>query len=296
MAATAPNKGKQSSRGAGRRKPGRKNTSKITGRKASTQERVSKPRAGESPNAASSRRKLPRDLRRALQQQDAVLEKFGDASLEEIRNDAEGPPPGYIFVPKGDVYITRNCRTRSHEAKQTVYTVYNPKTQHTLGLYIATEIHTAVSLSATTTQAARTLAVAQKDARDTSKARALLRTQFPKMPTDTVETVLGHAFLKGSRRVGRSGKFEDEEVKVKLAVEAHIRHVHTEYEALLDGGVEREEARERVWSAVKRIKAIWAGMSEAEAEVVAAGVEVKKAGGKGRNGRSKVKRRAGVKR
>ncbi|KAK2783423.1 hypothetical protein FQN53_009186 [Emmonsiellopsis sp. PD_33] len=296
MAATPPDKGKRPPRGDRRRKPGKKNTSKTTGRKGSTQERVSKPSAGESPTAASKRRKLPRDLRRALQQQDAVLEKFGDASLEAIRTEAEGPPAGYIFVPKGDVYVTRNCRTRSHEAKKTVYTVYNPKAQRTLGLYIAADIHTAVALSAVATQDARTLAVEQKDARDTSKARALLRTQFPKMPTATVDTVLGHAFLKGSRRVGRSGKFEDEEIKVKLAVEAHIRHVHTEYEALLDGGMDREEARERVWGAVKRIKAIWAGMSEAEAEVAAAAVEVKKASGKGRNGRPKAKSRAGVKR
>ncbi|EEH50499.2 uncharacterized protein PADG_06578 [Paracoccidioides brasiliensis Pb18] len=37
--------------------------------------------------------------------------------------------------------------------------------------------------------------VAQKDARDISKARTLLCSQFPAMRTDTLETVLGHAFL-----------------------------------------------------------------------------------------------------
>ncbi|KLJ11770.1 hypothetical protein EMPG_13075, partial [Blastomyces silverae] len=68
--------------------------------------------------------RLPRELRRALEKQNAVKEKLGDSSLEAIRTETQGPPPGYVFVPKGDVYITRNCRSLSHEAKQTVYTVY----------------------------------------------------------------------------------------------------------------------------------------------------------------------------
>ncbi|OJD21096.1 hypothetical protein ACJ73_07567 [Blastomyces percursus] len=68
--------------------------------------------------------RLPRELRRALEKQNAVKEKLGDSSLEAIRTEAQGPPRGYVFVPKGDVYITRNCRSLSHEAKQTVYTVY----------------------------------------------------------------------------------------------------------------------------------------------------------------------------
>lgn len=42
----------------------------------------------------------------------------------QIRTETQGPSPGYIFIPKGDVYITRNCRSLSHDAKQTVYTVY----------------------------------------------------------------------------------------------------------------------------------------------------------------------------
>ncbi|OJD19575.1 hypothetical protein AJ78_00432 [Emergomyces pasteurianus Ep9510] len=237
--------------------------------------------------------RLPRELRRALKKQNAIKEKLGDASLEDIRTESQGPPPGYVFVPKGDVYITRNCRSLSHKAKQTVYTVYNPNTQRTLGLYIPSQIHTTVSQSASSTLTARALAVAQKDARDTSKARALLRNQFPAMPVDTLETVLGHAFLKGSRRVGRSGKVEREEVKVGLAVDAHIRHVHTDYEKLLEDGVERADARERVWGTVKKVRALWEGKKEdveAEAEAKAATIALKaggikkRGGGMGRNG------------
>ncbi|EDN05551.1 predicted protein [Histoplasma mississippiense (nom. inval.)] len=160
--------------------------------------------------------------------------------MATIRTETQGPSPGYIFIPKGDVYITRNCRSLSHDAKQTVYT--NPHTQRTPPKSTPPSPKTAAS-----TLHARSRAVAQKDARDTSRARTLLRAQFPAMPAETLEKVLGHAFLKGSRRLGRSGTVASEQVKVGLAVDAHIRHEHTEYERLLGDGVERAEARERVW-------------------------------------------------
>ncbi|PGH06098.1 hypothetical protein AJ79_06632 [Helicocarpus griseus UAMH5409] len=230
-----------------RRRKTRNSTSKTAPKSAVRKKR---PKSNSGP-------RVPRELRRALEKQKEVGEKLGDASLEEIRTDAQGPPPDYVFVPKGDVYITRNCRTRCHEARQTVYTVYNPKSRRTLGLYVPTDIHTAVTLSAADTQSARAQAVAQKDLRDSTKARELLETHFPNMPAQSLEKVLGHAFLKGSRRVGRSGKIESDEVKVRLAVEAHIRHEHTDYDRLLDCGVEWKEARARVRAKVNQVLALW---------------------------------------
>lgn len=76
------------------------------------------------------------------------------------------------------------------------------------------------------------------------------------MPAASLETVVNHAFLKGSGRVGRTSKRTDER-KAELAVEAHIRHTHTPYEELLDAGMDREEARELVWDTVQQIKAEW---------------------------------------
>lgn len=83
------------------------------------------------------------------------------------------------------------------------------------------------------------------------------------MPNDTLEIILNHAFLKGSGRVGRTSTTTDKR-KATLAVEAHIRHIHTPYETLLSSGVERCEARERVWPDVKAIKKSWGGSGEAK--------------------------------
>lgn len=73
-----------------------------------------------------------------------------------------------------------------------------------------------------------------------------------------MEIVLNHAFLKGSGRVGRTSMKTDER-KAVLAVEAHIRHVHTPYEALLDAGMTRDQARDAVWHTVQTIKTAWEG-------------------------------------
>ena len=77
------------------------------------------------------------------------------------------------------------------------------------------------------------------------------------MPADELRVILGHAFLKASGSVGPSGIVKDEERKVGLAVEAHIRPVHTDYEELLRQEVEKSEAREEVWEKVKGTKKRW---------------------------------------
>ena len=86
------------------------------------------------------------------------------------------------------------------------------------------------------------------------------------MPKDTLKLVLEHAFLKGSGRVGRTAMISDER-KTLLAVEAHIRHVHTPYEKLLDEGVGRKEAREKVWPTIQAVERAWQGCDDGEGEM-----------------------------
>ena len=58
--------------------------------------------------------------------------------------------------------------------------------------------------------------------------------------------------------MGRTSKRSDER-KAFLAVEAHIRHIHTPYEELLREGLEREQAREVVWDTVQELRNAWRG-------------------------------------
>lgn len=155
--------------------------------------------------------------------------------------EREPLPSGYVFVPKGDVYVTRHCRSKTRESRRVVYVVYNNAAKRTLGLRVPADIYSSVLHSAAATASSRANAVHLRDAKDSSRSRELLRSQFPLMPADSLETILDHAFLKGSGRVGRTGMKSDEH-KADLAVEAHIRHMHTPYEELLNAGVDRREA------------------------------------------------------
>lgn len=119
-----------------------------------------------------------------------------------------------------------------------------------------------VDLAEATCQS-RASAVQARDAKFISQGRQLLRDQFPLMPEESLDVILGHSFLKGSGRVGRTSTTTDKR-KAHLAVEAHIRHKHTPYEDLLDSGKRREEVRESVWPNVQAIKKAWEGKAEAE--------------------------------
>ncbi|KAK7224220.1 hypothetical protein V2G26_012223 [Clonostachys chloroleuca] len=59
---------------------------------------------------------------------------------EEILFDGQYPPLGYIFVPAGNLFITRHCRRLSKETEQKVYAYYRPRSKKKLakqyGLYI----------------------------------------------------------------------------------------------------------------------------------------------------------------
>ncbi|KAB8256070.1 hypothetical protein BDV32DRAFT_105663 [Aspergillus pseudonomiae] len=165
---------------------------------------------------------------------------------------------GYVFVPKGDVYVTRNCRTNTKESERTVYTVFDKTGKRTLGIRVPSDVYAAVLESAAATAETRANAVKLRDEKDLAHSRELLRTQFPLMPAESLEAILNHAFLKGSGRVGRTATKSDER-KADLAVEAHIRHMHTPYESMLHAGASREEARNAVWGLIKAIKTAWEG-------------------------------------
>ena len=61
-----------------------------------------------------------------------------------------------------------------------------------------------------------------------------------------------------SGRVGRSAAAKElDEEAVRLAVTAHVRHTETNYDKLLLKGIERRDAREKVYPEVSRILDRW---------------------------------------
>lgn len=82
--------------------------------------------------------------------------------------------------------------------------------------------------------------------------------QFPSCPSEEARSIAQHTAQRGSGRVGRSaaGRAIDP-TAIKLAVIAHIRHEHTDYDKLLMQGVERREARSMIQAALENRLMSW---------------------------------------
>lgn len=159
----------------------------------------------------------------------------------EITVSASTPmPKAYGFLPKGNCYKTLHCRKLTREAARPLYIVFEKKKQ--VGLRAPLEILHKVHKQAKETLSTRRAATNKRDATDIAKATAEIEDQFPKMPSNEKATVIRHGFEKHSGRVGRTSSIPLSR-KVLLAVIAHVRHRHTEYDALLHQGIDREDAR-----------------------------------------------------
>lgn len=103
------------------------------------------------------------------------------------------------------------------------------------------------------------------DEKYVSRFAARIAELYPKLPAPEAEAIARHACAKHSGRVGRSAAAKELDADaVRLAVGAHARHVHTDYDGLLARGEERHEARSQVGPLVRRLLAEWSGGAEGD--------------------------------
>lgn len=192
-------------------------------------------------------------------------------------------PPGYRFIPKGDVYITKNCRLRTLAANRPLYIVHDARDRR-IGLRCPSSIAAAVEADSRATAATRAAAVQKRDASHEKAFEAAVVELFPKIPRELVPGVVKHAVEKRSGRVGRTGMLDVKE-RAKLAVRAHIRHKWTGYDGLLREGVGREEARRAVGGKISEVAKGWGGEGLWEGKGKGKGGKGKKVKGKGVKGK-----------
>ncbi len=99
---------------------------------------------------------------------------------------------------------------------------------------------------------------ADQDVHFRSEFAAAICEQFPGCPVDRAVAIAFHAAARGSGRVGRSaaGRALNADA-VRLAVVASVRHVDTDYDALLMSGFDRESARAQVHQRVEDVVNAW---------------------------------------
>ncbi|KAJ5743221.1 hypothetical protein N7533_010323 [Penicillium manginii] len=220
------------------------------------------PCSGGSDNQPLSKLNRPRPKSSAKKKRGKHIFLESDDPLEKNIVDKSPMPDGYIFVQKGDV-LGKPTFIPDTSTNSTLTKNQDKAGKRSFGIRVPSSIHSEVLKTAAETAESRAKAVKSNDRKVLSRGRQLLRSEFPLMPAATLDIVINHAFLKGSGRVGRTGMTTDKR-KASLAVEAHIRHTHTPYDSLLDGGMERSDARKKVWPTVKAIKKSWEGDGDGE--------------------------------
>ncbi|QDS68552.1 hypothetical protein FKW77_010919 [Venturia effusa] len=164
-------------------------------------------------------------------------------------------PKGYVFVRKGNVYLTAKCRKKTHGAGKPLFVVQDER-KRALGIRVPRAIFTSVFASHQNTKAARQAAVAAKEGRLSHKAKECIEATFPQIPRELISDILNHTLKKGSGRVGRTATIPLEET-IDLAVRAFIRHRLTEYDDLLRDGMEHKRARQTIRSKVEKVVEEW---------------------------------------
>ena len=90
-----------------------------------------------------------------------------------------------------------------------------------------------------------------------------LKELFPGCPPGEAEAIAEHACAKHSGRVGRSAAAKEcDPAALRLAVTAHIRHQHTQYDRLLGETGDRSLARAEVSAEIDRVLAKWERAAE----------------------------------
>lgn len=181
-------------------------------------------------------------------------------AFAEIKVPPSTPMPnGYKLLKKGYPFMTALCRRKTQAAGQKLYVVQHGST--VIGLRAPKRIVNEAYEEERQTRASRRAAVATRDDAARSTFRAAVDAQFPEMPAEDAEKVVQRALKKRSGRVGRTGTLDLRD-KVRLAVAAHVRHIHTDYDALVRGARSRDEARREVYDRVREVLGSWEAKGE----------------------------------
>ncbi|KAM0525515.1 hypothetical protein ACHAPE_000222 [Trichoderma viride] len=175
--------------------------------------------------------------------------------LEQTVSPETPMPKGYGFLRKGNPFMTGLCRRKTLDAKKTLYVVVKQGKQE--GLRAPKWILHQVFSEEKATRERRRGAVERRDATTEDAFATTIRRLFAKIPEEDLNKILRHALRKRSGRVGRTGKL-DLDRKAYLAVQAHIRHRHTDYDKITKASKDRDAARDATRAEVSRVLVEWA--------------------------------------
>jgi hypothetical protein len=173
-----------------------------------------------------------------------------------------------VFLPAGDTALSR--RSRKHSPLSVVVVRFSRarKRYERQGLLVderaLVRAEEECSADAPARAAARASSALSREEADREFVNALgqaILERYPGCPPDEARRIAAHTGRRSSGRVGRSvaGRALDPQA-VELAVMAHIRHEHTNYDELLMRGAKRTDARALVREQIDGVLAKWSGV------------------------------------
>ncbi|KAK8191723.1 hypothetical protein IWZ00DRAFT_288515 [Phyllosticta capitalensis] len=179
----------------------------------------------------------------------------------------ENAPSGYTFVPIGNVEVTEQCKEFCRKRGLKAYNVStHPKSfaradpekvsyhLNRVGFHFpSTIVDQAMNWIGIELNGRSRAGIANNLGRRLRRygqqpervaVITAMKDLFPKMPHESVDIIVEHAFEQGAKRVGNATNLSIER-RVQMAVLAHVRHQHTDYDRLLKE-VGYIEARKRV--------------------------------------------------
>ncbi len=191
----------------------------------------------------------------------ALLKKEGDGVLCLSCADLDH----LVFLPSGDAALTRRASKYSTLRAVVVRFARARKRYERQGVLVeeaALDRAEQECLDDADARALRREREAERrevlDAKYVAEFARHVRKRYPACPPNEENAIAEHACAKYSGRVGRSADAKKLEPQmIDLAVVAHVRHVHTDYDRLLAEGWERLEARDRISFDVDSVLRQW---------------------------------------
>lgn len=169
------------------------------------------------------------------------------------------------FLPSGDVALTRRASKRSKRMAVVVEWSLRHKRWERRGTLVEPAAITLAKAECDADAAAReqqrARAAVRREVEDREYVAAFtaqVKTLFPRCPSSEAREIAAHACAKHSGRVGRTAAAKElEDEMVRLAVIAHVRHLHTEYDTIIARTRDKRGSRDRIRDKVTAVLREW---------------------------------------
>lgn len=170
-----------------------------------------------------------------------------------------------VYLPRGDAALTRRASKHSRLRAVVVQWSRSRKRYERQGTLVEeaalerAEVECAADAEERAARRGRAAEYRERlEFRYVHEFARAVQERYPRCPADAATEIAEHACRKHSGRIGRTVAAKALSVEaVDLAVRAHVRHRHTNYDAHLMAGWDRDVAREAVQEDLEHVLVAW---------------------------------------